>query len=179
MALYSKIYLHLWATVAKEVLHGDHKNCDWSAWAACVFSYKFLMPIEIADRKNSSKQVYEKTFFSNTHLANIYLHCKTSVHHSHCFFLSQWIKDHFKAVVSNTVTRQVMVTVYKWVQVQRFINCLKSLYYILTLVIGNYNNFLVFTLNCLLLMSLHALRECDYSQISAVTLFLKLCEWKM
>lgn len=26
----------------------DNKKCDWSAWAVCVFSDKFLMPVEIA-----------------------------------------------------------------------------------------------------------------------------------
>lgn len=35
-------------TAAKETPHGDCKNCDWSALAACVFR-TFLMPAETVD----------------------------------------------------------------------------------------------------------------------------------
>lgn len=43
--------------VAAEIPRGNRKNCDWSAWAACVFSCKFLIPVEIVESNNGIKEV--------------------------------------------------------------------------------------------------------------------------
>ncbi len=40
-----------------EIPRGNHKNCDWSARAACVFSYKFLMLVEIIVSEDNIKEV--------------------------------------------------------------------------------------------------------------------------
>ncbi len=39
-----------------ETVHGDNKNCDWSFWAADVFSFKFVMLVEIVS-EDHMKQV--------------------------------------------------------------------------------------------------------------------------
>lgn len=46
-----------------------HTQANQSAWATCVFSYKFLMQAEIADSEDNTKHVEERRryrpFFSN------------------------------------------------------------------------------------------------------------------
>lgn len=55
MSRASKIQLH----VEGETLHGQKENSDWSAWAACVVSCMFPMPVEAVDSEDSMKQVEE------------------------------------------------------------------------------------------------------------------------
>lgn len=42
---------------ATEIPHRDHKNCDWSAWAACVCSNKFLLPVGIVESEEHMRKV--------------------------------------------------------------------------------------------------------------------------
>ena len=36
----------VYRTAATKIPHGDHKNYNWSVWAACVCFFKFLMSME-------------------------------------------------------------------------------------------------------------------------------------
>ncbi len=49
------------AMVGMEIPHGEGKSCGWSAWAAHVFSYKFLMQRKIVEKRLSSRLFIRNT----------------------------------------------------------------------------------------------------------------------
>lgn len=50
------LVLHIKATTATEIPQRDSKH-DWSAWAAYVFFYKFLILVEIVESEDNMKEV--------------------------------------------------------------------------------------------------------------------------
>lgn len=72
--------LYVVATAAMEIPRGERENYDRVTWVACVFSYKFVMPVEIVKSENHINEVKQRLTdllsFSNT-LAKP-LHCRPS-----------------------------------------------------------------------------------------------------
>lgn len=56
------------AIAVTEIQCGDCKSCNWSAWAACVFSYRFLVPVEIQDDMKQVENKLSNHLLSNAHL---------------------------------------------------------------------------------------------------------------
>lgn len=48
------------------------ENYDWSSWAACVFSYKFPMAVEMVQTEYNMKQVQKNTMTEWNSLLFIY-----------------------------------------------------------------------------------------------------------
>lgn len=44
-------------TLGLQRLQIYHNNCDWSAWAACVISYKFLILVEIVENEGDARKL--------------------------------------------------------------------------------------------------------------------------